>query len=87
MILRDSLGREVVQTARFYVSDELLAPRTTGYAINAGFVRRRFGFASNDYGQFAATAFIRRGLSPFLTLEGSGEWTSGRPTSARGPIS
>ena len=77
VILRDALDREVVQTARFYVSDALLSPRTTGYAINAGFVRRRFGFASNDYGQFAATAYIRRGLSPFLTVEGSGEWTHG----------
>lgn len=73
VILRDALDREVVQTARFYVSDALLSPRTTGYAINAGFVRRQFGFASNDYGQFAATAYIRRGLSPFLTVEGSGE--------------
>ncbi|MXO75441.1 fimbria/pilus outer membrane usher protein [Altererythrobacter aerius] len=77
VILRDPLGREVVQTARFYVSDALLAPRTTGYAVNAGFVRRRYGFASNDYGQLAATAFVRRGLSPSLTAEASGEWTRG----------
>ena len=77
VILRDALGREVVQTARFYVSNELLAPHTTGFAVNAGFVRRRYGLASNDYGQLAATAYIRRGLSPSLTLEGSGEWTRG----------
>lgn len=77
VILRDALGREVVQTARFYVSNTLLAPHTTGYAVNAGFVRRRYGFASNDYGQLAATAYVRRGLSPFLTVEGSGEWTHG----------
>jgi outer membrane usher protein FimD/PapC len=77
VILRDALGREVVQTARFYVSNDLLAPHTTGYAVNAGFVRRRYGFASNDYGQLAATAYVRRGLSPYLTLEGSGEWTHG----------
>lgn len=77
VILRDALGREVVQTARFYVSDQLLAPRTTGYAVNAGFVRRRYGFASNDYGALAATAYVRRGLSPYVTLEASGEWTRG----------
>lgn len=77
VILRDALGREVVQTAKFYVSDVLLAPRTIGYAINAGFVRRRYGFAGNDYGQFAATAFVRRGLSSRLTMEASGEWTRG----------
>jgi outer membrane usher protein FimD/PapC len=77
VILRDALGREVVQSARFYVSNDLLAPHTTGFAVNAGFVRRRYGFASNDYGQLAATAYVRRGLSPSLTLEGSGEWTRG----------
>ncbi|TCJ41084.1 fimbrial biogenesis outer membrane usher protein [Parafrankia sp. BMG5.11] len=77
VILLDALGREVVQTARFYVSSALLAPGTTGYAVNAGSVRRRYGFASNDYGQFAATAYFRRGLSPFLTVEASGEWTHG----------
>lgn len=77
VILRDALGREVVQTARFYVSDALLAPHTTGFAVNAGFVRRRYGIVSNDYGQLAATAYIRRGLSPYLTLEASSEWTHG----------
>jgi outer membrane usher protein FimD/PapC len=77
VILRDALGREVVQTARFYVSNALLSPHTTGYAVNAGFVRRRYGLESNDYGQLAATAYVRRGLSPSLTLEGSGEWTDG----------
>lgn len=77
VILRDALGREVVQTARFYISNDLLAPHTTGFAVNAGFVRRRYGFASNDYGQLAATAYVRRGLSSSLTLEGSGEWTRG----------
>ena len=76
-VLRDSLGRERIETARFYVSRDLLAPRRSAYAINAGFVRRRYGEVSNDYGPFAASAFYRRGLSPHLTLEGSGEWTSG----------
>ena len=76
-VLRDALGRERTETARFYVSRDLLAPRRSAYAINAGFVRRRFGEVSNDYGPFAASAFFRRGLSPHLTVEGSGEWTPG----------
>lgn len=75
-VLRDSLGREVVQTTRFYVSRDLLAPRRTAYAVNAGFVRRRFGITSNDYGPLAATAYVRRGLSPSVTLEASGEWSA-----------
>ena len=77
VVTRDALGREVVQTTRFYVSHDLLAPGTTGYAVNAGFVRRRYGIVSNDYGPLVASAFLRRGLSPFLTLEASGESTGG----------
>ena len=77
VVTRDALGRDVVQTTRFYVSHDLLAPGTTGYAVNAGFVRRRYGFVSNDYGPLVASAFLRRGLSPFLTLEASGESTGG----------
>ncbi len=76
-VLRDSLGRERIETARFYVSRDLLAPRRSAYAVNAGFVRRRYGEVSNDYGPFAASAYYRRGLSPHLTVEGSGEWTPG----------
>lgn len=82
-VLRDSLGRERVETARFYVSRDLLAPGRSAYAVNAGFVRRRYGDVSNDYGPFAASAFFRRGLSPTLTLEGSAEWT---PQTANGGV-
>lgn len=77
VVTRDALGREVVQSMRFYTSQNLLAPGLTGYAVNAGFVRRRYGEASNDYGELLASAFLRRGLSPFLTVETSAEATRG----------
>lgn len=77
VVTRDALGREVIQAMRFYTSRNLLAPGLTGYAVNAGFVRRRYGETSNDYGELVASAFLRRGLSPFLTVEGSGEATAG----------
>lgn len=77
VVTRDALGREVVQSMRFYTSRRLLTPGLTGYAVNAGFVRRRYGEASNDYGKLVASAFLRRGLSPFLTVEGSAEATAG----------
>ncbi len=77
VILRDSAGREVVQNTRFYVSRSLLAPGLSQFAANVGAVRRRYGTQSFDYGSIAASAFYRRGLSPYVTLEGSGEWTRG----------
>ena len=73
----DALGREIVQTTRFYTSRDLLAPGLTGYAVNFGFVRRRYGELSNEYGEAVASAYFRRGLSPFLTMEGSAEGTAG----------
>lgn len=77
VVTRDALGREVIQSMRFYTSRSLLAPGLTGYAVNAGFVRRRYGEKSNDYGELVASAYIRRGLSPFMTVEGSAEATGG----------
>lgn len=77
VLLKDSLGREVVRNVSFYVSNALLRPGLESFAVNAGFVRRRYGEANNDYGPLAASAFYRRGLSPFLTLETSAESTAG----------
>ena len=77
VVTRDALGREVIQSMRFYTSRSLLAPGLTGYAINAGFVRRRYGEVSKDYGELVGSAFLRRGLSSFLTAEVSGESTAG----------
>lgn len=77
VVTRDALGREVIQSMRFYTSRSLLAPGLTGYAVNAGFVRRRYGEISNDYGELVASAFWRRGLSSFLTAETSAEATAG----------
>lgn len=77
VLLKDSLGREVVRNVSFYVSNSLLRPGLATYAVNAGFVRRRYGVDSNDYGPFAASAYYRRGLSPFLTVEASAETTAG----------
>lgn len=77
VITRDALGRETIQPARFYVSRNLLPRNLSEFAVNAGFVRRRYGVRSNDYGPLAATLFYRRGISSRMTLETSAEWTPG----------
>ncbi|MDP3675168.1 MAG: fimbria/pilus outer membrane usher protein [Novosphingobium sp.] len=87
VIVRDSLGREVIQNARFYVSRNLLTRNLSEFAVNAGFVRRRFGVRSMDYGPLAASAYFRRGLSSRVTVEGTAEWTSGLANAgARGDV-
>jgi outer membrane usher protein len=77
VILRDALGRETIQSTRFYVSRNLLARNLSEFAVNAGFVRRRYGVRSLDYGPLTGSAFYRRGISSRLTVEGTAEWTSG----------
>lgn len=77
VIVRDALGREVAQSTRFYASRDLLAPGIREFAANVGFVRRRYGIASNDYGPLAATAYYRRGITRGFTAEGTIESTRG----------
>ena len=77
LVVRDALGRESVQTVHFYASPDLLAPGLRQFAANLGFVRRRYGETSNDYGPLVASGFYRRGLSSSLTGEISGETARG----------
>ncbi len=73
----DALGRQVVTERRFYASAELLSPGLQSYSAQAGVVRRNWGILSNDYGSFAASATLRRGLSSSLTVEAAAEATHG----------
>ncbi|WP_244137171.1 fimbria/pilus outer membrane usher protein [Burkholderia pyrrocinia] len=77
MTLTNALGRQVVATLPFYASSALLAPGLQTFSVQAGAVRRNWGLLSNDYGNFAATATWRRGLSSALTVEASAEGTAG----------
>jgi outer membrane usher protein len=67
----------VVVDLPFYASTELLAPGLQTFSAQAGVVRRNWGLVSNDYGNAAATASYRRGLSQTVTVEASTEGTAG----------
>ncbi|MFZ1744251.1 MAG: fimbria/pilus outer membrane usher protein [Pontixanthobacter sp.] len=73
VIVKDELGREVVQNARIYVSRDLLAPGLWEGAANVGYIRRRYGQVSNDYRDLVSTFFLRRGFSKSLSFGLSGE--------------
>lgn len=77
IVVTDQTGRRVEQTIPFYVAGSLLRKGLTDYSLSAGFVRRRYGFASFDYGAFAGSAALRRGVSEFLTLEAHAAGTPG----------
>lgn len=73
----NALGRQVVVTLPFYASSALLAPGLQTYSAQLGAVRRNWGVLSNDYGDLAAVANYRRGLSPSVTVEVNAEGTAG----------
>ncbi len=77
MTVTNALGQQVTVTQPFYASSTLLAPRLQTFSVQAGLVRRNWGFASFDYGKIAGTALYRRGLNPKFTIETSVEGAPG----------
>lgn len=74
VVVRDALGREQVSTLPFYASAQLLRPGLLDYSIEAGYLRRNYAIASDDYAsEPAALASLRTGLTDWLTLESHAE--------------
>lgn len=71
--LTNALGRQVVTTLPFYASSLLLAPGLQNFSLQAGAIRRNWGLISDDYASLAGSATYRRGLTSWLTVEGSAE--------------
>lgn len=70
LVVRDLLGRETIVTQPYYVSSRLLREGLHEYSYEAGFLRRRYGERSFDYGDPLASVTHRYGVSPRLTVEG-----------------
>jgi len=77
MTVTNALGQKVTVNQPFYASSTLLAPGLQTFAGQGGLVRRDWGTASYDYGKIAGSGIYRRGLTPKLTIEASGEGTPG----------
>ena len=84
LVLTDFAGRRVVTNIPVYASRTLLARGLQTYSVQIGALRRRWGVSSNDYGQFAATASFRRGLTSRLTTEAVVEVTRGNVMASGG---
>jgi outer membrane usher protein len=75
--MRDEAGRETLITQPFYTSTALLRPGMYAYSIEAGRLRRNFNSGEPSYGDWAAAATLRRGLTPALTGQFHLETTNG----------
>ncbi len=73
VVVKNALGVEEVRSVQFYTSASMLSPGLSQTQFNLGFIRRRYGFSSNDYGRLVFSSRYRRGLSERLTGEASVE--------------
>ena len=69
LILTDMHGRSMAAAMPFYVSTSLLRPGLTDFAVAFGAFRENYGIRNFDYGDVAATASARHGVTGGLTLE------------------
>lgn len=70
MSVRDIAGNTRQVTRSFYASPNLLRPGLSEFSIEAGALRRDFGFDNFGYGPLFAAAGLRRGITGTFTLEG-----------------
>ena len=76
VVLRDPFGREqTLQQPFFFATSAGLAEGLHEYSYNVGFLRRRYGTASDDYGDLAGSAFHRYAFTNQLTLGLRGQAT------------
>ncbi|WP_164847388.1 fimbria/pilus outer membrane usher protein [Sphingobium algorifonticola] len=75
IVVRDASGRQSLRTIDLYGAPQLLAPGLMEIGGDMGAVRAGYGRRDADYRGFAASVTVRRGITPWLTVEGHGETT------------
>jgi outer membrane usher protein len=70
LVVRDSLGRDVVINQPFFTAPAQLRGGLSQYSFEIGALRHDFGLASNRYGAPFVSSTYRYGVSDALTLEG-----------------
>ncbi len=73
IVTTDLVGRQVMTSVPFYISNTLLKKDLLDYSISAGAIRQDYGVKNFSYGNFALAADMRYGLSDWLTTEGRTE--------------
>jgi outer membrane usher protein len=70
VVVRDLFGKESIAVVPYVRYDSMLKQGLHDFSYEAGFLRRNYAVESNDYGDFAAVATHRYGVTDRLTLEG-----------------
>ena len=86
LVMRDILGREQVITQPYYVTPRLLKQGLQDYSYELGFVRRKYGIDSNNYGKPLAVGTHRQGITKQFTGEIHSELLSHQQTVGVGGV-
>jgi len=73
VVTRDIFGKETATVVPYVRYDSMLKQGLHDFSYEAGYLRRNYATKSNDYGDFAAVATHRYGVTNWLTLEGHAE--------------
>ncbi len=69
IVTTDALGRKVSTTMPFYVNGQLLREGLSDFSMAAGALRKDYGLKDFSYGEGAANASWRYGLTNAITME------------------
>lgn len=77
VVTTDALGRDVVTTIPFYVSNILLRQGLSDFDISLGVLRKDYGIKNANYSNGASSLIYRYGLNNSLTVSGHTELSDG----------
>ncbi len=75
LVVTDIHGQATTTNLPFYISSNLLASGLTDFAISAGFFRENYARKNFSYGDFAASASLRHGISDSITGQMRAEYS------------
>ena len=78
VVVRDVFGQESMAVVPYVRYDSMLRQGLQDFSYEAGFLRRNYTVESADYGDWAAVATHRYGVTNRLTLEGHAEGMADR---------
>jgi outer membrane usher protein len=73
VVVRDVFGKEATAVVPYVRYDSMLKEGLHDFSYEAGFLRNNYAVESNDYGDWAAVATHRYGVTDRVTLEGHAE--------------
>jgi outer membrane usher protein len=73
VVVRDVFGKESTAVVPYVRYDSMLKQGLQDFSYEGGWLRRNYAIESSDYGDWAAVATHRYGLTNWLTLEGHAE--------------